>query len=256
MVTTGKHKSSSGNDKASQPVQSPRKRDGKRPSAKELVKKTQGQRHPILTCYAFHPDLPIEAYLFTKDDNNDAYTWGYKQFIAGHTTSDTLTEANFTAWKFRRTPNSNNVHLVDSRDFRRCIMLRYVPEGISTPASRTEGLAVLRAFLMDRRYSNYPPANIITLDQTNTTDPHALDEFFMDQDIEVFIKEEFDIAELDNEFYTKYPELAKKLWSGIHYPEFALQLGFPSQPQIWKKTKGKAVRKSKSICNWAKLHNI
>jgi hypothetical protein len=185
-----------------------------------------------LTVYAFHPVFGFEAYAYCKDANNDGYTNPFKLHAAKklQPPSLALRDANFVFYKVRRVPESNNVELLDSSNntYRRCLFIRYVPgDGITTPATRAEGLRVLAAFLKDTTYSRYPPAEITTLDGTNVENPHSLDQFFMDNDIIDFIKTEFAESDLTSDFFERYPDLSRKLWAGQHYPEFARSLGFP-----------------------------
>ena len=217
--------------KAGTVVVSPRKKDGKRPSMKEKkgIQIKAGAKNPTLTCYSFRDEFSIEAYLYCRDDNNDSFTNGFKRFVDGVIQCDELTNANFVAYKYRRTPNSNNTIMLDSNSYWRKIFLRYVPGGRSTPGSRTEGLQVLKTFLMDRNFSEYPPADINTVDCTNEEDTHSLDMFFLDQDIIDIIKVDVDEQDLNSLFYSTYTGFARKLWSGAFYPEYArTELGFPS----------------------------
>jgi hypothetical protein len=210
---------------------SPRKKGGKRPSMKEKKgnQMKAGAKTPSLTCYSFGDNFSFEAYLFCKDDNNDSFTNGYKRFVDGVVQCDDLTEANFVAYKHRRKPNTNNDILLDSNNYWRKIFLRYVPGGRSTPGSRSEGLLVLKTFLLDRRYSEYPPSDILTMDCTNEEDPHPLDMFFLDQDIIDMLKVDVDEEDLTSQFYSTYPDFARKIWSGAYYPDYArTQLGFPA----------------------------
>ena len=206
---------------------SPRKRDGKRPPLNE---KTSYKKPalPTLTVFAFHKDLPIEGYVYAKDDLNDAFIYGFKQVIDGLADCKDLIRANFSSYPYRRIPDTANSNLTNERDgYNRCILFRYVPEGASTADTRAMGLQILKKFFLDGTFSKFPALDILTMDGTNTNDPHPLDAFFMDSDIEKIIKQEFDETELNIDFYKKYPELARKLWSGTSlYPDYANELGF------------------------------
>lgn len=214
-------------DSAKSPPKSPRKKIGKIPTRKSNVK-TNGTKNPVLTCYGFGPELPIEAYLYSKDDTQDGYMNGFKLFVDGREDSDTLTEANFTAYMGRRVPQSANVVMHNgATTFWRIVMLRYVPDRVSTSETRAHGLQVLKTFLNSTLNTKYPVADIITIDGTHEEDPHSLDTFFMDNDIVDIIKEAFDEQELNKEFYANYQSLALKLWSGPNYPDYARSLGYP-----------------------------
>jgi hypothetical protein len=213
------------------PPKSPRKKIGKIPTRKDNVK-ANGPKDPVLKCYGFPFDLPIEAYLFCKDvfDTHDGFLNGFKLFLDGKLDCDALTEANFTAYKGRRVPHSatNEIMLNGTTKYWRVVMLRYVPERISTPETRAHGLQVLKTFLNSTQNTNFPVPNIITMDNTKEEDPDSLDTFFLDNDIEDIIREAFEEDDLNQDFYATYPILAEKLWSGPPYPEYARSLGYPS----------------------------
>jgi hypothetical protein len=213
------------------PPKSPRKKVGKIPTRKDNVK-ANGPKDPVLKCYGFANELPIEAYLFCKDvfDTHDGFLNGFKLFVDGKCDCDALTEANFTAYKGRRVPHSatNEVMHNGTTPYWRVVMLRYVPGLVSTPETRAHGLQVLKTFLNSTQNTNYPVPNIITMDNTKEEDPDSLDTIFKDNDIVDIIKETFEEDDLNQDFYATYPILAEKLWSGPPYPEYARSLGYPS----------------------------
>jgi hypothetical protein len=227
--TTPKSKAAA-NAKPPPPFASPRKKQGKRPPMKEL-KSSPGTagRFPTLSCHAFVSLLPIEAYLYTKDDHNDGFTNGLRKFFNGVTESPELTEIDLRFMKDRRIPNSDNLTLKDSNNWPRKIIIRIFEDRaqISTPETRQQGLSVIKTFLLSRSNSDFPPTDITTMDLTDEQDPPALDMFLLDQDIETIIKQEFREEDLNEDFYTDYPDLARKLWGGNHYNDFARSLGFP-----------------------------
>ena len=183
---------------------------------------------PHVEVYGFHPILPIEAYLFIKDDHNDGFMLGIKGFCQDNNpTNEALTTANFTSYLYRRLPNTNE-KMVSSKNYARSVVLRYVPTELSTKKTRQEGLQVLSKFLNSEQNTQFVSKNSIpTVDKTNEADPHALDCFFLDNDIESIIRNVFDEGELNMNFFSKYNQIALKLWSGTEYSDFARQLGFP-----------------------------
>ena len=210
------------------PGKSPPRKGGKIPTRKDNVKLFPGSQKPTLTCYGFHAELPIEAYLYCKDDSSDGYLNGYKKFADGKDDSDELAAANFTSYKSRRVPGSANAVMTNgTTTYWRVVLLRYVPDGVSTKETRAHGLAVLSAYLKTKKNSDWPPTDIITVDNTNEENPHSLDMFFMDNDIVEIVQREFAEEYLNQEFYSTYNSFALKLWSGTNYPEFARKLGFP-----------------------------
>ena len=60
----------------------------------------------------------------------------------------------------------------------------------------------------------YASKDVTLIDATNMDDPHSLDHFFMDQDIVEFAKTEFAEDDLNGEFYSKFPEFARKIVGG------------------------------------------
>lgn len=213
--------------KTSDPINtvSPKKRLGVLPT-RLSVEQNSASLH--LEVYGFHPILPIEAYLYIKDERNDGFMVGIKGFCEHNDpTNEALTKANFTSYLFRRLPNTNE-KMVSSKNFPRTVVLRYVPTEISTKKTRQEGLQVLSKFLNSEQNTQFVSSkNIPTIDKTNEADPHALDCFFLDGDIESIIRNVFDEDELNMNFFSKYNQIALKLWSGTEYSDFARQLGFP-----------------------------
>ena len=107
------------------------------------------------------------------------------------------------------------------------MIVRYVPEGVSTAETRCKGLSELSSFLMSTQFSKHPPKSITTIDGTNELDLHSLDTFFMDSDIVEIVTTTIAEDDLNGEFYKKFPQFALKMWSGKFYPDFARNLGFP-----------------------------
>ena len=209
---------------------SPRKNGGHRPTKKTVPPTGKQGAIPLtLTVYAFHETIGMEAYIFTKDDAHDGFIHGYKEYVASNIKNEILEKSNFTGWKNHRVPGTDNVIMVDPKGFWRAIMIRYLPgDGVSTPETRQSGLKVLSAFLQSKDGTKYAPKDVILVDATNVEDPHSLDHFFMDQDIVEFAKTEIAEDDLNGEFYSRFPEFARKLWAGKFYPDFARELGFPS----------------------------
>jgi hypothetical protein len=205
---------------------SPRRKAGARPT-RLSVSRVQTARY-TLVCIHFRVLPTMEAYGYWKDANNDGFTNGYKQYASNRLESPALSQANFVDFKFRRVPESDNITLMDSHNYPRCLFVRYLQEDeTSTPTTRAQGLAVLSAFFMDPNNSRYPPAAITTTDITNDENPPSLDQFFMDNDIIQFIQTDLDPNDLTNEFFVRFPVLAHQLWAGQNYPDYARSLGFP-----------------------------
>ena len=99
----------------------------------------------------------------------------------------------------------------DKKDFWRCVIVWYVPEGVSTAETRCKGLSDLSSFLMSAQFPKHPPKAITTIDSTNELDPHSLDTFFMDSDIVEIVTTTIAEDDLNKEFYKKFPQFALKL---------------------------------------------
>ena len=118
--------------------------------------------------------------------------------------------------------------MTDGKGFWRSVIIRTLTTGTSTEETRAEGLAVLKAFFLDRNFTNFLPAGIDCLDASDPSDPRPLDHFLQDRDIVSLIEEHVDESDLNAEFYDTFEACAKKMWTGSTYPSYALsKLGFP-----------------------------
>lgn len=199
----------------------------KSPTIKEIRKSTS---HAITT-YAFHPTFKVEAYLYTISDQDDGFLDGYKKYLEGVQgyECDYMEAANFCYIWNRRIPNTRDEVMTNNKNtFWRRIMIRYLTDDQeSTAETRLHGAETLRRFLMDPRYTNFPPKAITIFDGTNEENPVALDEFFMDDKIEYMMRMDLDVSELDQDFYKKYSKFADKIWSYPAMSRFAGKYGFP-----------------------------
>lgn len=230
-----KHGTTSENEKSVVLAGSPRKKEGKRPNLKDMKGSfiRAGSKNPSLLCYSFGDEFSLEAYLFVKDDYTDAFMNGYLKYANLKLTVDTLAEAGFINMVDRRVPHSKQ----DKEDpksstmkspgspYPRRVIMRYVPDGTSTPESRTEGLAILKTFLMSPNNTEFPPQDIMTIDCTNEASPESLDTFFLDAEIIAIVKQ--DVVEAEWSKIYSYKGFAPRLWSGNNYPEEAAEFGFP-----------------------------
>ena len=187
---------------------------------------------PTITVYSFMEPLTFEAYIFEQSPGNDGYTASFKKVMKGDLECGYLTDKNFTKFVYRRDlhPHRSNEILCNARDEKhwRCLMIRYPGLDGSTEESRQEGLAVAKRFFMDPEYSEYPPKNIETVDAMKE-DPEkfpALDEFFLDHDINAFLREDVESTELNEDFVENYPDFAAKCWSTMEPSKWARSLGF------------------------------
>lgn len=193
-------------------------------------KKMPGQKNlPTLTVYSFYKDFEIEAYVYEKDEDNDGFTFDYKVIMDGTKSCNYLTAAGFNEYLYRRKLNSKNEQLLNGKNFPRNMLIRDVSDlGGSSKLTRTDGLDALKQFFMDPDFTRFPPRDIMKVDDNREEDPHALDEFFMDEDIKLILEREFNEEDLNREFYKNYNQLAKKIWSGKFFPDYAIdELGYP-----------------------------
>lgn len=212
------------------PAASPKKREGGFPApGSQSQKRGKQSKSPTVTVYAFRPELGIEAYTYTKnDDDSDAFCNDFRKFTVGEIESKTLAVANFTGFKPRRHSRADNFAMQGNDGYWRHVFLRYVPGSESTPDTRSEGLKVLTAFLSDKDINKYSPTDIVSKHGSNCeTYYFSLDSFFQDDDIQEIIETVFEADELVPTFFSKYPDMAAKLWSVGPYPAWARdKLGF------------------------------
>jgi hypothetical protein len=205
---------------------SPARRKGKQVSLKEKLSKQTANNATTLTAYGVHPILGTEIYLFTVGQN-DGFLKIFGDYTKGTMACSSLEKGNFTSLFNRRVPVSDNTIMLGQKGFWRKVIVRHPVDGISTPETRAEGLAILKKCFLTTDFTKFPPQDIETMDATDVDNPKALDMFLLDNDIVDIIKEQIDMDDLNDDFYTDYYDCAKLIWSGTNYPAFALSLGFP-----------------------------
>jgi hypothetical protein len=123
---------------------------------------------------------------------------------------------------------SDNKPLLDGKGYSRVWMVRYPPGGKSTEVTRKEGHKILKTFCMSKVTTDCPPKTIKLVEAT-TDVPNVLDKFFLDTDFEEILKGSFEITELEQELYVKYPVSASTIYSDNEPSMYAKEhLGFPS----------------------------
>jgi hypothetical protein len=182
-----------------------------------------------LTCYGWCKPLRFEVYLYEKSINEDGYTWGVQKYLKDEFEQkhESLEHANFTRVLTRRVPFSSNVAMTGASGYRRVVFIRY-PKGDegSTKETRQEGLQAMKSFLMDPKFSDYPPKIIETEDLTNEDNYAPLDQFLMDDDIEELMKLDIPLEVLDGNFKEEYGGFADACWRGPNFSDWAKTLGF------------------------------
>ena len=114
-------------------------------------------------------------------------------------------------------------------DYERRLFLRFPPQLVSTKETRNAGLNAVRDFLMDGRFSRYPPSSIDIRDLTDydtSDDPQSMDQFMMNSDIKEAIIQECSEVDLDEEFFENFPETARNIWQSPHFGDYGATLGF------------------------------
>ena len=185
---------------------------------------------PTITVYAFDPAFKLEMYLYTKNDHNDGFLNELKQLLEPNdeVECDYMDAMNFCYILPRRVPQSaNQIAINESSEYWRQVIVRYTGGEESTAESRQEGARTLKRFFMDRAYHRYVPNDVYIVDGTNEDNPHALDEFFMDDDIKRIMETDLEESALNSEFYETYTEFARKIYSGDYASAYAHSLGFP-----------------------------
>ena len=150
--------------------QSPTKGKGNSPPGKDKTKGKIPTRTShlnnakmglALRAYGFPELVGYELYSYEVDAHNDAYSRGLELYLTNPQEGVTHKEvdaANFTQVVTRRTQGSDNeVTRNGKNNFFRKMLVRYVPEGVSSPESRKIGLEALKSFFMDPRFSKPPP---------------------------------------------------------------------------------------------------
>lgn len=190
---------------------------------------------PSLTVFSFHPVFEIEAYLYEENNACDSHLFALTIRV-GEVPSERdreLKEFNIYRIDDRRLPFSlsnstmvnKNIKPMGSRHRR--VIVRRLPRGTkSTYETRLYGLKQLQGFLLMRRLDTHDqPDGILLRDLTKPHDPWALNVLFLDKAIKSLM-EEF-LMELNENFYSKHNEIARKCWSGIVRYKWAAALGFP-----------------------------
>lgn len=178
-------------------------------------------------------------YIFEKvGQNRDGYLHRIRKHIEhlkDEDRVDYLTPFNFVSMPPRRVPRSANQIMIDSKGYWRHVMVRYpMDQGgnviETTEETREEGLNILKRFFLDRTYSSYPieEDQVTLVDETDEEeDAPALDTYFTDQQIRLFMMNHIEDKDLVNTFAEQYPEMARCCWAGRHVSDWAVTLGFP-----------------------------
>jgi hypothetical protein len=195
-----------------------------------------GGRCPTLKVYGLPAPFSWELYLYESDCENDGYVHGLEQYLSNPEEGvihDEVDDANFTQVVNRRIPGSRNEVLRNGKNnYFRKVIIRFVKDKDPSEETRQEGLDALKSFVMDSRFSRYPPTKVTTYDMTTITCRMALDKFIMDSVIKEFIQEDIPEDELDSTFVESYPDFAPFCWAGPSYSDFAKTIGFGAPEEV------------------------
>ena len=124
-----------------------------------------------------------------------------------------LDNTYFNSLMNRRVAGSDNTIMVNHKGFWRKVIVRHPKDGLSTPETRAEGLAILKKCFLSKEFTQFPPDDIETIDATDVNNPKAMDMFLQDHDIIDIMKEQICDDDLNEEFCGKYNDCAMKIWS-------------------------------------------
>ena len=199
------------------------------PNIKEKFKTNKEKPVQALLVLGFLEPLAVEAYEYTLMATKPGFVNNFRVWSRGELEVDALTVANCIGLKNKcDNKNGENEPILDADGYPRVWMIRYPPENESTPETRKEGLRVLKSFFMSKVGTKYPPTVIKVVGDTGDV-PAVLEKFFLDDDIDEIIKASFDFTEMDDDFYGKYMQFARTIYSEKEPSDFAkMELGFLS----------------------------
>jgi hypothetical protein len=205
------------------------KKSKQAPSMRKNLQNKKQKPVPLIRVLGFQDPLSIELYEYTLTENKPGFINNFRKWSRGELENDSLTETNFIGLKMQRDfALTGNEYLKYDDGYARYWMIRYPPQNVSTPETRSEGLRVLKSFFMSTQATNYPPG-IIEISDMTTDIPAVLEKYFLDDDIEEILKASFDLEELEESFYERYTELAQTIYLEKEPSEYAQAiLGFPS----------------------------
>lgn len=203
---------------------------------------TKSKPESILKVWAPPEPFYFEAYMYEKNAKEDGFIHGIRQYLKNSGTDDypvseTFDNANFTRLVSRRIPHSANLEMKSPNGYNRFVIIRQLgdPENPSvavpsTVETRKEGLAALKSFLKDPRFSKYPVNDSLqTLDITADDSKMACDTWLMDSTIQEMMETDIDSDILTAGFVEEFPDVAKFCWAGPNFSDWARELGFGSE---------------------------
>jgi hypothetical protein len=231
MTTNNQPNKTKKNSTKSVIITTPPKKKFKAPVSKvnSPVPTKQKNNQPKLVCLGWSLPLRFELYMYEKSTSEDAYTYGMQKYLKGEFTElhEPIERANFVRVLTRRVPFSDDETMKNKNGYRRLVFVRYPPgDQGSTSETRQEGLNALKSFLMDKRFSEYPPNSVETEDLTDEGNYASLDNFLLNADIEELMRLDIPAEALDENFRAEYTGFAESCWTGPNFSPFAESLGF------------------------------
>ena len=221
----------------SKPVANSAGSPGGRKPTNPYKKQSPGQRNSskmnkavqhVLTAYGFGTEATFEIYNYSVGSPvvgwKEGYTLYLRQFVDGDHTVLELEQAGVNGYYFMRVRIQVNEAARGADNWPRFMILRILPEGVfSSRSSIQQGFGVLRAFLMNKNYSLYPPNTIASVDATNYDAPLSLDNFILDSDVAVIMGLMFEQDVLTPSFAGDFPTIAPIFFGGPVYPQVAVE---------------------------------
>jgi hypothetical protein len=223
------------NDDSSTPSKRVKRNDMFAPSPRKTMTPSSASKSKAknqVIALGYSAELGCEVYMVVNG-NRDMYYQGIVQYMRGDYAGqlhEMFDKAGFYKICSRRVPYSANETMM-SGGYRRVVILRFPDndEKASTTESRLEGMEALKSFLMDSRFSKYPPRDIELVDKTDDENLPSLDQFLTDEDIKEIMGDMFNEDVLNADFVDNFPSYAQYCWRGKNVSEWASSLGFPIQ---------------------------
>ena len=199
------------------------------------ISKASKNKYPVLRCFTFDPLFRLEAYIYEKaDGTGDGFMHNIRAYCNRKLECKEIDHLNLVDCNPRREPGTDQIMCNKGTQFWRNVIVRYpIDEGDndvpSDKETRKQGLQTLKSFFLNEEYTRYAPDNITLKDETDVPnyDPPALDMYFTDYAIRKIMEKHINEDELNENFVSRWPELAAKCWSGDKVSSWARTLGFP-----------------------------
>ena len=194
----------------------------------KIGNKTTNNYQLKLTCWGF-PTLPFEMYSLSKSENSDGFMDQFRKKIDQTADFPYLSDAGFNGYLPRRQSLESDIPwFEDGKPYWRTMMLRIVPEGMTTAETRAEGLQILQNFFRSKTLTDKPIHQEIDLeDATNENDLLSVDYFVENKNIVDLMRVLIEPESLNRTFYKSMPFEAKLFFAGTPPIECIRSFGYP-----------------------------